>query len=346
LARVNPSTSFPYLFFSNTKTKSPTTNIYANHDINMNKVNRTLLLLLTAAIITTSAYTGTQTLNYLEQPTTCTNCHNLTPDNLTQTHREKNIHCIHCHSPPGAEGYLAARKTTATLLLTEKLTLYLNNLFHTNTTLNDSLTAEDLNVFQANCTKCHLKEHLNRNASGCPTCHRFHTTPNITRTWEYLPEGSHKKLQCTHCHNTNASIPRCTNCHTPHREEWNNTLCLNCHNDPHLPQKNGTYTTPVPKKLCATCHKTTYQILTAYNSKHNQKLTCTTCHTKHREKPTCLNCHSSHVHITSKICSTCHGYVPACTTCHADPHAPLSGLPRITDAEQLKNYAIKKGKTE
>lgn len=308
----------------------------------MDTVNRTALILLLTAAGITAAYLGAQTTNYLEDPATCLNCHTTPINNLTTAHEEQNIQCIDCHSQPGTQGYLTARKLTATLLLTHRLTPLFNHLFQTNTSIKVNTT--HFNTLQANCTKCHTPEHIT--GTPCNTCHTFHTPPNTTRaTWERLSQGAHRVHRCIDCHQKNSFVPQCTDCHVPHNPQWrnNNTLCLNCHIDQHLPQKNATYTHPVPETLCAVCHPTPYEVLTAYNSRHNQKTTCTSCHPKHGEKLTCLNCHASHPHITSKVCSTCHGYVSACTDCHEDPHAPLSGLQRINNVEQLKNYAIQQG---
>jgi len=155
--------------------------------------------------------------------------------------------------------------------------------------------------------------------------------------------GGHRNKTCEDCHGTDFKIPACIQCHTPHDKNaaWKNSVCLACHNSPHVPNRNGSLSTDIPKENCAVCHSRVYGTLTFYNSKHNQLGSCANCHPVHREKKDCFGCHAnghtSHP-FANNNCNACHGKVE-CKDCHKEPHAPLMGLPRITGEEQFNSYA-------
>lgn len=315
-----------------------------------------------------SAYASSAVLRSLNDPLFCADCHAteyknyLTPVNNSDlpAHKENNITCIECHSPQGSQGALAAKKVVLNLIVLNKTYPLVNRLFTSNTSnysLNKSLNSSEFLLLKANCTKCHdikkIKTQLfnHSNTSNCEKCHLFHIEPKKDTEvsfWKRIGEGGHKNRTCGDCHGTDATrldeLPQCTKCHTPHLKgaQWNRTVCLGCHSDPHLPVKNAVFKDTTTKEMCATCHNNIYQTLTIYDSKHNKNVpACANCHPKHREAKRCIDCHIGHgteFHSGSK-CSSCHGYVSGCTGCHTNPHAPLSGLPIISGGDQWTEYA-------
>ena len=328
-------------------------------------------MILAILLISASAYISSVAFNSLKDPFFCANCHPaeyrnyLMPINNSElpAHKDRNITCIGCHSPQGLKGDFAAKKVILNLIVLNKTSPLINRLFTSNTSdysLNKSINNSEFLLLKANCTKCHdvkkIKTRLfnHSNASTCEKCHLFHIEPKKDTEvsfWKRIGEGGHKNRTCGDCHGTDAArldeLPQCTKCHTPHLKgaQWNRTVCLACHSDPHLPVKNAVFKDTTTKEMCAACHNNIYQILTIYNSKHNTNVpACANCHPKHREAVNCGTCHMPHgpLHSGSK-CNSCHGYVKGCTDCHTNPHAPLSGLPMISGKEQWTEYAKQAG---
>ncbi len=328
-------------------------------------------LILALALIALSAYATTSLLNNLNSPLTCAGCHAteyknyLTPINNSDlpAHKENNITCIECHSPRGLEGNLAAKKVILNYIILNKTYPVLNKLFSPNSSFNESSYASDFAILKANYTKCHDIKKIkpldfnHSNASACEKCHLLHQEkPEKPEEsfWKRIGDGGHRNLTCGDCHGTDVTrldeLPQCTKCHTPHQKgaQWDRSVCLGCHNDPHIPLKNAVFRGALTKEMCSVCHNRVYQTLTIYDSKHNKNVpSCTDCHPKHRDVKSCMSCHLQHgqFHSGSK-CSSCHGYVTGagCKGCHTNPHAPLSGLPIITGGEQWQEYAKQVGK--
>ncbi|MBU4374809.1 MAG: NapC/NirT family cytochrome c [Euryarchaeota archaeon] len=323
-------------------------------------------LLLVAA----SAYASSVAFRSLNDPLFCADCHvseyknYLTPINNSDlpAHKENNITCIECHSPEGMQGNLAAKRVILNVVILNKTYPSINRLFSSNYSFNQSFNASDFIVLKADCIKCHDVKKLktltfnHSNASACEKCHLLHTEPEKPEVsfWKRMGEGGHNNLTCGGCHGTDVTrleeLPQCTKCHSTHLKgaQWDRSVCLGCHNDPHLPIKKAAFSGTLTKEMCASCHNNIYQVLTIYDSKHNKNVpSCVNCHPVHREAKTCMDCHTphgQHLHPGSRCGDSCHGLVRGCTGCHTNPHAPLSGLPRITGGEQWREYASQAGK--
>jgi len=319
-------------------------------------------------LIAGAAYASSVAFNDISKPLFCADCHAaeyrnyLIPinDSDLPVHKARNITCIDCHSSPGFQSNLAAKK----LLIKAKLINYsmpaINSLLRANYTLNSSLNASDFSILKANCTKCHEVKKIkslefnHSNASKCEGCHLLHKEPQKPEAgfWKRMGEGGHKNRTCGDCHGTDVTrleeLPQCTKCHSTHLKgaQWDRNVCLGCHNDPHLPVKNAVFKGTLTKETCSACHNNIYKTLTVYDSKHNKNVpSCTNCHPAHRQAKSCGDCHMPHgpPHSGSK-CDSCHGYVKGCKDCHTNPHAPLSGLPMISGGEQWIEYAKQAGK--
>lgn len=325
-------------------------------------------LILAILLIALSAYASSNILSSLNDPLLCADCHAteyknyLLPVNNSDlpAHKENNITCIDCHSPRGLQGNLAAKRVVLNFIILNKTYPLINQLFASNTSFNESFYVSDFSILKANCTKCHdirkIKTYKfnHSNVSGCEKCHLLHKEIQKPEAsfWKRMGEGGHKNLTCGDCHGTDVTrldeLPQCTKCHTPHLKgaQWDRSVCLGCHNDPHLPIKNAVFKSTLTKETCAACHKNVYQTLTVYNSKHNNLPSCTNCHPRHKEAKSCMDCHLQHgkLHSGANCGDSCHGYVRGCTDCHTNPHAPLSGLPIILGGEQWKEYAKQAGK--
>lgn len=326
-------------------------------------------LILALVLIALSAYATTSTLNSLNSPLLCADCHSaayknyLIPLNNSDlpAHKENKIGCIECHSQQGLQGNIAAKKVILNVLILNKTYPVINKLFSSDSNFSESISASDVLLIKANCTKCHdvnkikARTFNHSGASACEKCHILHngTQKPETSFWKRLGEGGHRNITCGDCHGTDATrldeLPQCTKCHTPHLKnaQWDRSTCLGCHNDPHLPVKNAVFKGSITKEMCAACHNNIYQILKVYDSKHNKNVpSCTNCHPKHKAANTCMSCHSAHgqLHQGSSCGDSCHGYVKGCSDCHTNPHAPLSGLPIIQGGDQWREYAKQVGK--
>ncbi|MDD5473030.1 MAG: hypothetical protein PHU34_02660 [Candidatus Methanoperedens sp.] len=325
-------------------------------------------LILAFLLIALSAYASSAILRSINDPLLCAGCHAteyknyLAPGNnsVLPAHKENNITCIECHSQQGLQGNLAAKRIVLDFIILNKTYPVINKLFASNTSYNTSLNVSEFSILTANCTKCHdikkikIQTLNHSNASNCEKCHIFHKEPPKQEVsfWKRIGEGGHRNRTCSDCHGTDVTrldeLPQCTKCHTPHQKgaQWDRSVCLGCHNDPHLPVKDSVFKGAITKEMCSVCHNRVYQTLTIYDSKHNKNVpSCTNCHPQHKKAKSCMDCHVPHgpFHSGSR-CSSCHGYVAGCKDCHTNPHAPLSGLPVITGGDQWQEYAKQAGK--
>lgn len=308
-------------------------------------------LILALLLVAVSAYASSNVFSRTDEPALCSNCHAaeyrsyLAPINSSDmpVHKEKGISCIECHSPPGIQSELAARKLLVDLQLINYSLPAINRLFQANFTLKQSSNSTNFSIFKANCIKCHDTGKIkwisfnHSNTSRCEYCHILHREydkslkPEVS-FWKRMGTGGHKNLTCAICHGTDPSrieFPQCTKCHTPHLKgaQWDRSICLGCHNNPHYPVRNAAFSGNLTKEACGACHTNEYNNLTAYNSKHNNLPLCTNCHPKHRVASLCKDCHSHGSSHPGSSCNSCHYYVERCNDCHTNPHAPLKGLP-------------------
>ncbi|WAM22450.1 MAG: hypothetical protein OI717_00555 (plasmid) [Candidatus Methanoperedens sp.] len=285
-----------------------------------------------------------QEVHNLNKQSACMNCHDLNhqDSSFLQRHLTISITCIDCHSGSGIKGYVNARKDLIDAILIEKSTPLLNIIIH-----NDSYNTNFFHL-KANCTKCHSnvmsKYYNHTNLTDCNKCHAANGTIEFPKTGllQKMETGSHRNKTCQDCHSFNFKIPKCIDCHKPHKDMvgWDNNVCLDCHNSPHVPVRNGIFNTGIAKENCGVCHENAYKMLTFYNSRHNEVNSCVTCHPAHNETIQCFACHitdhTSHP-FAQKNCNACHGKSD-CNDCHKDPRAPLFGLPRISTQEQFNYY--------
>jgi hypothetical protein len=71
-----------------------------------------------------------------------------------------------------------------------------------------------------------------------------------------------------------------------------------------------TYPANTASLLCASCHDSAFETLSASKAKHSQ-IACATCHaTKHKTVPQCADCHgvphAQAMHERFPKCSDCH----------------------------------------
>lgn len=319
-------------------------------------------------LVAASAYASSTVFSSTSAPDFCADCHAseyrnyLAPISTSDLplHKKNDITCIDCHSPEGMQGNLAAKRVILNFMILNKTFPFINKLFASNYSLNQSFNASEFSILKASCTKCHDIERIkvqsfnHSNASGCESCHLLHKEPEKPGVgfWKRMDEGGHRNRTCADCHGTDVTrleeLPQCTKCHEPHLKDaqWNRSTCLGCHNNPHLPVKDAAYKGTLAKEACSACHSTIYLTLTVYDSKHNKNVpSCTNCHPAHKQAKTCMDCHTQHGPFHSgSTCASCHAYVKGCTDCHTSPHAPLSGLPIITGGDQWTEYAKQAGK--
>lgn len=276
------------------------------------------------------------------------NCHGSKhqESSFLMRHMNQSITCIDCHSDNGTRGYVNARKELIDIILLEKSAPLLKIIIH-----NESYNISFIHL-KANCIKCHSsvgnKYFNHTNLTNCDKCHSSNGTNEfpVTGLLQKMGTGGHRNQTCEDCHSIDFKIPKCTDCHKPHKEnaDWGNNVCLDCHNSPHIPVRNGSFNTGIPKEDCSVCHEDPYIELTSYNSKHNEFNSCVNCHPTHKEKKKCFNCHvDGHLShpFAQNNCNACHGK-SSCKDCHKNPHAPLKGLPRITNQDQFNDIAAAK----
>lgn len=305
-------------------------------------------IIIPIIVLLIAVFISIQVVNNLNEQSTCMDCHEFNHQNSSflQRHFAENITCLDCHSNSGIKGYVNARTELIDAILLEKSTPLLNIIIN-----NDSYNPIFFHL-EANCTKCHLsiisKYYNHTNLTDCNKCHSANSTIEFPETGllQKMGNGSHRNKTCQDCHSFNFKIPKCTDCHKPHTGmvEWDNNVCLDCHDSPHIPVRNGIFNTGIAKENCGVCHENAYKTLIFYNSKHNELNSCVACHPAHMEKRKCFDCHAdkhtSHP-FAQKNCNACHG-TSTCNDCHKDPHAPLQGLPIITSQDQFNDYASRK----
>jgi hypothetical protein len=185
------------------------------------------------------------------------------------------------------------------------------------------------------CLGCHASPHIPETAATGMNCFDCHPNPpeDPTAEWTLAP-GNH--AQCILCHtgeeHGNKPVPPesiCSNCHSElisSGHAGGETVCLSCHEYPHLPVINFTN--------CRNCHPTPPEDPTAsWDDAPGQHAVCDQCHDAetHGAKPEppesiCTSCHDeligeSHVAANTE-CLDCHG------------HAHLPDLTNLTSDEQ------------
>ena len=179
------------------------------------------------------------------------------------------------------------------------------------------------------CSQCHDgKPHYK--LTGCNRCHNNPHTPKIIKLANNLTEeclschsqqivklkqvkSKHTNLACTFCHNVHGKIPLCTQCHKPHSSDMTVAECKRCH-QAHMPTA-VTYASDTPNRMCASCHKKAFDLLTASDTKH-KSVACVTCHKdKHKAMPTCQSCHGT-PHPAGMLAR-----FPKCGDCHSIAHS-------------------------
>ncbi len=166
----------------------------------------------------------------------------------------------------------------------------------------------------ANCLSCHQNPHqplrivfAEDNVAVCNTCHSDQVSEVKNNP------SAHGKFDCVLCHHdTHGYVPDCMECHKPHREGQNYSVCISCHLV-HQPT-NVAYVEAIPNQDCGACHGDLTSTLAAGTSKH-APLQCAACHKDtHGFIPACQDCHGS-PHPASMMKK-----FPNCLDCHKDPH--------------------------
>ncbi len=306
-----------------------------------------------------------QTISYIAGPSLCGDCHGNIYQNYTaagrgsimQPHANKSITCLLCHSGVGEMARIDALKTVSEAEIVKKLSPQLNRLFQTNSSFEVNLNASRFTGLRANCTKCHstLNGEMHENRTECSLCHFAHKRQNMNL--EAPGAVTHKNVKCPVCHGTDSEmqIPSCTKCHTPHAKQTgsNNTGCLECHNDAHVPTRKITFSESTSKEWCSGCHINEYRNLTASGGGHNKLPSCSSCHPVHGTYKSCFECHgiisdddsAKHIVHRGNTCNLCHirkgggkGSKLSCQDCH-DPHNPMRDLPKPATNQQIGNIA-------
>lgn len=296
----------------------------------MRKLDPRLILIVSAAsVLFMGIFISVAINEALDAPATCSGCHEmdmyvttyLVPVNgsVIAEHRSD---CFGCHSNTSRQRAKNAVLKEIGISTLNKIT---GNNFNT-----------ERSDFAVNCLKCHVLKgysHLNITSNaGCGDCHWAHTPTSSAFNPYLIPSGPHRNQTCSNCHGKDFKIPRCINCHTGHGgQKLENSLCLACHTDPHLPIKPGilpgntvNFTKDMPFSLCAPCHEKQYYDLNISRSRHLDMQTCTLCHDSHGKRPRCSQCHPDlivHGHTTLQ-CNDCHGRISGlqCKLCHGVTH--------------------------
>ncbi|HWR26753.1 MAG TPA: hypothetical protein VN316_02640, partial [candidate division Zixibacteria bacterium] len=192
-----------------------------------------ILLAVCAVVFGISLFLGFYLNTRFENNALCNSCHLMQPyfdpfkkplnSSLIFSH---DLNCIQCHSN---KSIYDAKKT-----IVEKMILY---------RLNYSLFRNNFSDLKADCMNCHVlpdTEIHQENATRCTDCHWAHR-PSVAPvkaavTSNSIPDLPHLSQPCKNCHGTSFEIPRCIKCHSGHGDmKLDNKLCLECHNDPHVP---------------------------------------------------------------------------------------------------------------
>ncbi len=310
-----------------------------------NNNNRLIQVLIIGLLILIIAlFTGINIQKKLDNPDSCAICHEMKPFVSSFYEPENgsvilkhNLNCLECHTNNSIKESRSA--------LMEEIKGYV--LFKTTgVNLNP-----DLSALSVNCNRCHdvdLVRHFNiRNDVSCSECHWAHAPSNENNKNNksdliLVPYGPHKNQSCPNCHGNAFQIPKCTKCHEGHYEtKPENSLCLGCHVDPHVPVIPGnlsTNTVTFPKNIplyaCQPCHEKQFYELNNSFTLHTEMKTCALCHKRHGEIPKCTYCHqamkvSKHLEIG---CQNCHRFganKPPCQSCHGTSHE-WSGFSALT----------------
>lgn len=185
------------------------------------------------------------------------------------------------------------------------------------------------------CSQCHEgTDHYS--LDNCMSCHNPHQPLNVVLEGELKAEcltchteqnaqlianpSMHSEESCNFCHaDKHGTIPDCTECHEPHSAEMVQNDCAACH-EAHQPTVLQ-YANTTPNLLCASCHDTAYNELSASQTKHHD-VACVECHAdKHMTVPLCSDCHGT------PHAAGIHAKFPQCGDCHNTAH----------DLDNLKN---------
>ncbi|HEB50718.1 MAG TPA: hypothetical protein ENI89_08925 [Desulfobulbus sp.] len=172
------------------------------------------------------------------------------------------------------------------------------------------------------CTSCHQEAHTPLDipasralANGCYVCH-----PKIDKDIKTFTT-QHTRLYCTSCHHTrHGYIPRCTQCHQPHRgtppmagairpDQDPLNRCTSCHN-PHR-ALNVHFPPTTDNSTCALCHRNAYTQLKSSGTRH-AAFHCVKCHPgRHKTIKRCTQCHGEphppRLTENYRTCGKCHG---------------------------------------
>ncbi|MDD5615583.1 MAG: hypothetical protein PHH85_05215 [Candidatus Methanoperedens sp.] len=304
-----------------------------------NKKNRIIQVLIIGLLILIIAlFTGIIIQKNLDDPDRCSLCHEMKPFVLSYLEpvngsviNKHDLKCLDCHSNTSIKYAKSA--------LIDEIKGYA---VHKITGLNLNI---DLSALSVNCKKCHSLDsfrHFNvQNEASCSDCHWAHKPYNknvnkfnIKNNDIIIPYGPHKNQSCPNCHGTTFEIPKCTQCHKGHYEtKPDNSLCLGCHVDPHVPiipiGISPTITNQLPENLpfdaCKPCHEKQFYELNNSFTLHTEMKTCTLCHKWHGVIPTCTSCHtamnvSKHRDLKCSICHRVETKLPSCQACHGVSH--------------------------
>ncbi len=286
-----------------------------------------ILIFAAAAVLIAGVLLYVAIQKTLDEPGTCARCHEMStyvatylkPENGSIIPEHK-TGCFGCHAN-------TSQRSARDAVLREIGTGVLNEM----TGFDFNTTSPDLAV---NCARCHALKgysHLNFTAR-CSDCHWAHIRSSAAFDPYAIPKGPHRNQTCGKCHGKDYKIPECMNCHSGHGgQKLDNSMCLACHIDPHVPKKPGilpgntvNFSNDMPYSLCVPCHEKEYDELKASVSRHLDMQTCTLCHDSHGKIPGCSQCHPNqvvHGHTTLQ-CGDCHGNIMnmKCILCHGESH--------------------------
>lgn len=299
-----------------------------------NRKNILSIVLVGTLLLLVSIILGIVINKQLEGPELCSSCHEMLPyynsyinppnGSILSSHK---LSCLQCHANKRLD---KARKDLIAEIIVYKM--------------NISGQGFPLGELTPDCNVCHLPVspvHNNLNQTKCTDCHWAHKPESVLKginrsTHSVIPYGPHKNKTCSDCHGTNFEIPRCVKCHSGHGgQELDNSLCLACHLDPHIPKKPGIlrnntviFKGNMPFSVCEPCHQSQFLNISNTQTGHTDMGTCTLCHQSHGQIPKCKKCHPGMMlerHPKSFNCKTCHatfegGIRIICQDCHGTSH--------------------------
>ena len=292
-------------------------------------------LIIGSLILIIALFTGINIQKNLDTPDNCGTCHEMKSFVLSfhepangSVIRKHDLDCLECHTNNSLKEARSA--------LFEEMRVY---------TLKKITGVDlkmDLSALSVNCKRCHIVDnvqHFNVNDNTrCSECHWAHKpaekkdNTNDGSNASIIPYGPHKNQSCQNCHGTAFQIPGCTKCHEGHyKTKPENSLCLECHLDPHVPLIPGIsaknrvrFSKNIPFFACQPCHEKQFYELTNTFTLHTEMNTCALCHTFHGEIPKCTYCHQTmkvqkHLELECKNCHRSNNY-PECKACHGVSH--------------------------